>query len=155
MLPDPLHLGRTFAQYQNLGEADSWGGETELAFENKTGKLSGWYGYDMIQGSGVQGFFPSPHKFGATGRLYLPHGITLNANYVFSSFAHGTTDYLDIASRNRLDLTVSKELGKNAELMLGVSDVLNATDYSVLSGSKRIKFDTPGRTFFARFQIKF
>ena len=160
-LPDPLHLGRMITQLRNLSGADSAGGEVELAYENKTGKISGWYAYNFVhpegdfENEGIRAFLPSPHKFGLTGRLFLPHGFTLNANYCFNVAAKGDNVLQDIEQKNRLDLTATKEIGKNSELMFGVTDVLDRTEPSVLSESKFMHHDTPGRTFFVRFQIKF
>jgi outer membrane receptor protein involved in Fe transport len=166
--PDPLGLGRTFAFTDNVDGALAWGGTTELAYENKIGKLSAWYSYNVFQvdqGLSEQdclAYQPARHKAGLTGRLFLPGDWTLNGNFrytvgsnirIASSNAHWRSSEL-----YRLDVTVSKKIFKDhGEIMIGVADLLNKNDPAVYGYSSGFTaaHDTPGRTFFVRFQLTF
>ena len=62
----------------------------------------------------------------------------------------------DPHSFNRLDLTLSRKFAKgNGELMIGVADILNKTTDPFFDTGYLTANETPGRTFFARLQIKF
>lgn len=162
--PNPPLPGfsRFFSGLRTLGGANAWGGEVELAAENKTGKASIWYAYQAMrpdQGDqqNMRACLPAPHKIGATGRLSLPHGFTLSANYRFSESASGVAiGALSYERSHRLDLNVAKKLGDNAELMLGVNDVLeNHNPGAALATTSVLQHETPGRMLFLRFQIQF
>ena len=145
----------------NIDGADSWGGELELTFENKKGKLSLWYAYndfelDMIN-QPLRASLPAKHKFGATGRLFLADGLTFNTNYKFTNTTTYNPRYggnVDIS--NRLDLTIAKTFADGkGELMFGVSDLLNKTNDPIHGFGRVTGHETPGRTFFARVQYRF
>ncbi len=61
-----------------------------------------------------------------------------------------------LAEHHRIDLTLSKRvLDDRGELTIGVSDLLNETEMSVVGLGTTVNHDTPGRTFFVRAQIQF
>ncbi len=157
-------FGLPHHQAANIDGADSWGFEPQLVFESKKGRLSTWYAYNGFQEDrseqAIRGFLPARHKVGLTGRLFLSDGWTLNANYRYTS----TTDKLDndttifpVGPSHRFDLALAKEFARGkGELMIGVSDVFNETngpDYAASGGLSA--HELPGRTFFARAQLRF
>ena len=156
-------LGLSHYRADNLDGADSWGGELEVAFENKSGKLSTWYAYnDFKEDRGhqaVRALLPSRHKAGVTGRLFLADGWTLNGNYKFMSTVLANPckgNVADSEGGHRLDLTISKTIAEGSgEIMFGVSDLLNKTINMVRSNSVVTSHEVPGRTFFGRFQWRF
>jgi len=164
-LPDPTGIGLFYEHLDNVSGADSWGDETELAIENKTGKLSAWYAYNRFspdQGAQqpLRACLPAEHKFGFTGRLFLPQDFTLNLNYRYSVAASGVVAAvlppLNCPPVHRLDLTLAKKLGKNTELLVGVADILNTENNgAALSLGKSLPQEVPGRTVFARLQFTF
>ncbi len=145
----------------NIDGADSWGAELELAVEHKTGKLSVWYAYNDFQedegGQSVRSFLPARHKAGLTGRVFFDKGWVFNANYKFTDTTPADPDDTnDVASSHRLDLCISKELGKGiGELMFGVADVLNKDHDPVYQKSDLTSHVVPGRMFFVRIQLRF
>ena len=96
---------------------------------------------------------------GLTGRLFLPHGWTLNGNYRYTTTTApdpGRAVPLNAHPFHRLDVTVSKEiLDGHGELMFGVADILNKTNHPVFGAGQFTAEETPGRTFFVRLQLKF
>jgi len=149
-------------QIFNIDGAKAYGGEIELIVQRKMGRLSAWYGYNGFYtdrtNQPVRALPPAANKFGLTGRLYLPHEVTLNLNYKHTDRNIGDSGNFNtsVAPSNRLDFTVSKSFDKGRfELMTGVTDILNDTDTSVRPIGAITSHDTPGRTFFARFQFKF
>jgi outer membrane receptor for ferrienterochelin and colicin len=160
IMETPPILGRSFFDYANLGKTGAWGADSELAYENKTGKLSVWYsyndGFDTWQS--FRSYFPARHKTGLTGRLFLPQDWTLNTNFCFNgkSTYQGTSYEVSTSEIFRLDLTVSKKFFRDqAEFMLGVSDLLADDNDPVYSHGAFAAHTTPGRTFFVRFQYNF
>jgi iron complex outermembrane receptor protein len=146
----------------NIDGADSWGVETELALENKDGRLSLWYAWNDFEADTprqpLRTYMPAQHKVGINGRLYLQDGMTLNANYRYKSTTpvSGDTTIFPVDPDHRLDLTVSKTFARgNAEWMLGVADVFNKTQGPNWTIGNLSSFETPGRTFFARLQLRF
>jgi len=147
----------------NIDGADSWGAEVELILQGKKGKLSVWYAYDDFQEDssqqGIRSYVPALHKAGLTGRLFLADGWTFNANYKCMSSSRVLsldTTLMDAGSSNRLDLSLAKEFAKGrGEFMIGVSDVLNETNGPYFGIGQLSAHETPGRTFFARVQLKF
>ncbi|MDY6912959.1 MAG: TonB-dependent receptor [Planctomycetota bacterium] len=161
MLQEPFPpIGRSFITVENQNGADSFGSEVELTWKCKRGKISGWYAYNAFDvdraGHGIRCFAPSRHKVGLTGRLFLPHGWTLNANWRYNNKALNRTVLgQDAGPFERLDLTVAKKLFKErAELMFGVSDLLNVAHEPTRGFGQMTGHKTPGRTFFIRLQLK-
>jgi len=157
---DPFGLSRIFCRAKNLDGADAWGGEVELAVENKVGKLSAWYAYNAAHrdsGNPTRSYLPAPHKLGLTGRLFLPGDLTLNANFRFATATPVALNRsTEARSSNQLDLSVAKKVLKGAgEIMVGVQDVLNDRRDPVYGTAGFTAHETPGRTFFIRFQMKF
>jgi iron complex outermembrane receptor protein len=148
---------------ENIDGADSWGTEVELALEGKPGKISAWYAYnDFLEDvfhQGIRAYVPAQHKVGLTGRLFLSDGWTFNANYKFTGTTRKLdldTTLLEVGSSHRLDLGLAKEFAKGkGEFMIGVSDLLNKTDGPNFAIGQLTAHDVPGRTFFARLQLKF
>ena len=165
VVPDPLPLpmSRSIRQAANIDGADAAGIELEIAKENKWGKFSAWYAYNGFQtdvtNQDLRSYTPARHKVGLTGRLFLEDGWVLNANYRYAdtTFATGVNEMLlDADLTHRLDLTVSKKIARGkGELMLGVSDVFNETEGPNTAVGQFTAHDVPGRTFFARLQLKF
>ncbi len=151
----------TNATFDNVGGATAYGAECELSYENKRGKLSGWYNYHILATDdyalGLRAFWPARHKAGLTGRLFLPDDWALNMNYVYNSMIDNyETTVFNPPSFQRLDLTVSKKIMEgHGEIMLGVSDLVNKTQAVVSDMGELTGHETPGRTFFGRVQIHF
>lgn len=161
---DPLAIGRTFFVPANVDGADSWGVETELAIEGKTGKLSAWYAYNDFEpdqsGQALRAYLPAKHKVGLTGRLFLDDGWTLNGNYKFTSVTDGEhanpLNVINPARSHRLDLGVAKEVfNGRGELMIGISNLLDRTNDSVSGVGMLTDHETPGRMLFVRLQLRF
>ena len=146
----------------NIDGADSWGIETELAMDTKHGRLAMWYAYNDFQADTprqvIRSYIPAQHKAGITGRLHLPDGVTLNANYRYRSTTptSGDTTIFPVDPDHRLDLTVAKTFAQgNAEWMVGVTDIFNKTQGPTGAVGSLSSFEIPGRTFFARLQVRF
>jgi outer membrane receptor for ferrienterochelin and colicin len=164
-LDDPLGLNRYLITTDNIGGADAWGAENELALEGKPGKLSLWYAYNDVrrkhgEGQEIRAFLPATHKAGITGRVHLPWDFTLNVNYCFAD--ETITGFGDnnnapsVGATHHLDITVSREILNGAgEIMAGVSDVLKERRDPVYAEAQTASHETPGRMFFVRMQLKF
>lgn len=155
----------------NLGSAEAYGWESELALRGDFYRISLWYAYnyfapqdrsEAVDPDGeVRAYLPARHKAGATMRFYLPDDWTVNLNYKHSTFTDGTHGPWggDVPGFDRLDLTLARPftLGQaNGELMLGISDLFNDTEQTVSDqGSVAYQHETPGRTFFARLALRF
>ena len=101
---------------------------------------------------------PAKNKAGLNGRLYLPHRITLTGNYRYSDLTRSPDPERNehVQSYHRLDFAASKKFaGERAELLLGVRDVLDDTAFPLVPIGAISGYETPGRTFFGRFQLKF
>jgi len=160
--PDPLPLGRSFYQPDNIDGADSWGTELELALERKKGRLSAWYAYNDFQEDmshqKIRSYAPAQHKVGLTGRLFLDDGWALNANYRYTGTTPvvGDTTIFDVGASHRLDLALAKQFAKGrGEFMFGVSDVFNETNGPNFGIGQITAHETPGRMFFVRMQLRF
>ena len=159
---DPLGYGRRFFYPENIADADSYGGELEVELKTDNWKLTGWYAYNDFRtekpDQDIRAYLPADHKMGVTGRLFLPHDWTLNANYRYktsTSSAHVETT-TDSPPSHRFDLTIAKAFdGGNGELMIGVSDLFNRNVEGVSAIDESGGHDTPGRTYFVRLQWKF
>jgi outer membrane receptor for ferrienterochelin and colicin len=152
-------------QPNNIGGAHAFGGEAELAYAWKWGRVSAWYAYNGIdtdqREQNMMAFLPAANKAGLTARLFLPHQVALNLQYRYNDFTDVARSNLTgqtyaIGSYNRLDFTVSKKIGgERFELMLGVRDALNEMQFTSRQIGTLTGHDVPGRTFFGRFQMKF
>ena len=147
--------------FDNVGDADAYGAEAELTYEHQKGKLSAWYAYNILKtqryGQGIRAIWPAQNKYGLTGRLYLPHGWTLNTNYTsHSSIPAYENLILDLSEFHRLDLTLAKKIADGkGEIMFGIADLLNETNQPNLDIGEFAGHETPGRSFFARLQFNF
>jgi outer membrane receptor protein involved in Fe transport len=157
-------FGLSHFKAANIDGADSYGGEVELAYQDKDKKLSAWYSYEHFEldqkNQPIRAFLPPTYKFGLTARFFLPADFVFNANYLFKDTTPKNpfveVDDADIRSFNRLDLTISRKFAKgNGEFMLGVSDLFNKTNQAILETVVVSSHNMPGRTFFARVQLHF
>jgi len=146
----------------NIDGADSWGTEVELALQGKTGRLSAWYAYNDFQEDEshqrIRSYAPAQHKAGVSGRLFLAGGWVFNANFRYTGTTPviGDTTIYDVGTSHRLDLAVAKQFSNGrGEVMIGVSDVFNNTRGPHFAIGGLTAHETPGRTFFARVQLRF
>ncbi|PKN42835.1 MAG: hypothetical protein CVU59_13570, partial [Deltaproteobacteria bacterium HGW-Deltaproteobacteria-17] len=161
---DPLGLGRTVAALENQGDATAHGIEIELAYAREGLRVSGWYAYndfDLSEGpsQSVRAFLPARHKVGATARWRLDKRWTLIGNYRWSDTTQvDGVGNEEVGPNHRLDLAAAVNVmdGKG-EIEFGVSDLLNRTEDAVrtIGTTGGAEFETPGRTLFVRFQIRF
>jgi iron complex outermembrane receptor protein len=146
--------------FDNNGDGIGYGGDAELTLRHKLGRLSAWYSFNDFAeqhgGQNVRSMLPARHKAGLTGRLDLPEDWTLTANYRFSSASPNDPSRAEsFDPYHRLDLTVAKSVfDGRAELMLGLQDVFNQSEMTVKGESDFTGHETPGRTFFVRFQVE-
>lgn len=150
-LEDPLGFGRKFVQLRNVDGADAPGAETELAYADRTRRLSLWYAFNDFypdeENQSVRGFLPVRHQAGINGRWMIGDGWTVSGNYKFLDMPN--------SAANQLDLLVAKSLfDKRAEIACGVADVFDASAHPLAQEGQLTTHDTPGRTFFVRLQIK-
>ncbi len=160
-LPDPLFFGRAIYQYANLQDAEAYGAEVELKTTYDFGTISSWYSYNELQeqssNQNMRAYGPARHKAGMTCRLNLDSLLTLNINYRYCDTTSTFSD-MDLPSdmSHRLDLTLSRTIANGrGELMVGVMDVFNLTSSENRALNSLTSYETPGRTFFGRAQIKF
>jgi outer membrane receptor protein involved in Fe transport len=147
----------------NIDGANSWGSETEIILQGQSRQLSFWYAYNDFEEDQwhqeIRSLVCSKHKAGVTGRLFLPDDYTLNANYKFTNTIMPNPEHGSESGgkgSHRLDLTMSKKIAKgNGEVMLGVSNLLNKTVEPVNNSYTVTAHEIPGRTFFARMQLRF
>jgi len=154
-------FGVTTETFGNIDGANAYGMETSLTWQHKMGTVRAWYAYNALVtdefGQVTRSIPPSQHKIGLNGRWYVDKDWTFNTNYVFQSAvkAFGTSAG-DAKCSDRLDLTLSRKFAKGeGEFMVGVMDVLNKNTEPVYDSVNITALETPGRTFFARLQIKF
>lgn len=154
-------IAPTVYRLRNIAGGTSYGAECELSLTAKRGKLSAWYAYNEFEADQVdqsmRGMRPAKHKVGLTGRLFLPENWTFNANYRFTDTTPASVSVPEaVGSSHRLDLTAAKgTFGHRGELMLGVSDLFNTSHDGLEQSDTFTSHPTPGRTFFARLQLKF
>jgi outer membrane cobalamin receptor len=160
----PNPWGVIITQADNGEGADALGGEVELAWNQKWGKLSVWHAYNDLDTDRsyeeLRAYHPAKHKTGLTARAFLASDVELNANYRFTSRTNFSSDETvkptTVESTHRLDLSVSKTFAdKRGELTVGVADVFNQTEVKAIALARLCNHDTPGRMFFARMQLKF
>lgn len=154
-------IGRTFFQAQNTTDAAAYGSEVSLERQFEQHSLTVWYAYaDFVRDekrADVRSYAPARHKSGLTWRIFLDKDWTINTNYRYQTTTENLTG-TDIPAdmRHRLDITVARKLAKgNGELMVGVTDILNNTEGPHWDASSASAHEIPGRTFFARLQLKF
>ena len=163
-LPDPLGFGRSFIQLANIDGGEAVGTEVELAYKKDNFEIAAWYAFHDFattqERQSIRAFRPAQHKAGVRSRLFLPDDWAVNLNYRYTDTTPNEPSTLpgntDIPSFHRLDLTLSKAFADNAaEVLVGVTDVLDDTDQPVTQVGSITSHDTPGRTFFCRLQLKF
>ncbi len=159
-LPDPLGLGRRFTQFFNQGPFGAYGAEADLEHRFKNSKLTLWYAYNDIQNKfsnqDFRSYAPSKNKAGLTWRYFLNDLWTFNTNYQYSDMTMSFSDIPNIRPNHRLDLTLSRKFNNNkGEFMIGVQDIINYDNNAHLGFGQFTANTTPGRTIFARLQLKF
>ena len=156
--------GTFFYTPENIDGATMYGGEAELAYEDKRKKLSVWYAYDNFDldqpDQPIRAYRPVEHKYGLTGRLFLDDGWTLNANLKVNGMTPKNpffeSDKANLRPCTLLDLTLAKSIADGrGEIMVGVNDLCNTTREAVGETITVSGHTTPGRMFFARFQLHF
>lgn len=155
-------LGQVFVTPDNLGGADAWGGDLELAVDRPWGKVAAWYSFNDFQtehgDQNVGAFLPAKHKAGVRFRRQFRPGWTVNVNYTYADTTEGG-DLMggnDVGVVNRLDLTISKAFAQErGELMVGVSDLLENTHDPVRESTTYTAHEVPGRTCFLSLRLKF
>jgi outer membrane receptor for ferrienterochelin and colicin len=161
----PFRIPVLTLQPENVAGGSGFGGGAELAYHWKWGRLSAWYACNDMrtdeEDQSIFAYLPAKNKAGLTARFFLPHDVTLNLQYRYNDFTDVAKSQVSgqrssVDSYNRLDLTVSKKLDKGRfELMVGVRDALEKTQPAVRQQGSLTDHETPGRTFFGRFQMKF
>lgn len=161
-----LFPGAFVVQPRNIDGAQAYGVEGELTYRVQNGSLSFWYAYNDFEPNQpqqpIRAFLPAKHKVGVTGRVHLPEGWTLNANYKFVDITRndpvqqGQPGGIPVDRQHRLDLSIAKKLlDDRGEIMVGVMDVFDQTDVVVGLIGTTVFHETPGRTAYVRFQLKF
>ena len=90
--------------------------------------------------------------------MFLTDDLVFNANYTYYDAIRHPGFLINGTSplSHRLDLTLSKKIAKGkGEIMIGVSDVFNKTAGPVFGIAEFVAHETPGRTWFARWQMNF
>ncbi|MBI3832210.1 MAG: TonB-dependent receptor [Planctomycetes bacterium] len=158
LVPAPLLVERP----ENRSGANAFGGEFEVNYTHKWGKVSAWLAYnDFDQDSpqnSIRTYQPAKFKAGLTGRAFLPEKVVLNINYRYSDVTHGgaSIGFFDAQVLHRFDLSVAKHIdGERFEIMGGVDDLFNRAKDPIHGAGADIFHETPGRTFYLRFQLKF
>lgn len=161
----------TTSTFSHTDGGNLYGFESELKIKiAERNTLSAWYSYHNLDldehGQVIRSFNPARHKGGLTYRWFIDNDWIFNANYCYTMISEaydvtsvGTTQYSPFNKTetiNTLDLVLSRKLkGGLGEIMFGVADVLNETRPAASDFNNFTGHETPGRTFFARLQLKF
>jgi iron complex outermembrane receptor protein len=151
--------------YENELEATATGAEIEFELKGEPGRILLWGGYnEMNRGTlGPNSFTllgdPAEFKAGLSGWLHLPEQCVLSVHYKYSGNPdlHYKGSDIDWPASHRVDAALSKSFfnGK-AELLIGVSDILNETRDPVTENYHGTPaHETQGRTFFVRVGMNF
>lgn len=148
---------------ENLDKADTYGTECELTFKQNNIEVTGWYAYNKYQNGYpyqiIRAHAPAQHKAGLRTSLRMADHWNLNANYTYNSAITNMNGQFPSKASDkfhRLDLNISHPFNNSrGEIMFGVADVLNKTQSFNYDFSNLTSHETPGRTFFARLQLKF
>ena len=145
-------------------DAEAWGAELEVGFENKSGKIAAWYAYNDFAteeySQSIRTYEPAQHKYGLTARKYLADDVTFNVNFSFSERTYMSTntsiDGKATEDTYHLDMTLSRKIfdGKG-EIMIGVSDLLSKYHKAAHTYNTWAAHKTSGRMFFMRMELKF
>ena len=161
---DPFGVGRILARTQNLGNAQGWGGEAELAWEHPRGVFAVWYAYHGFEadreGQGFRAYEPVRHTAGLRARHRVTDALTLSANLRFDGENASPGNLQPSIDRSdpsyRVDLTAAHELfDGRGEVLVGVTDLLDAADPALTNAGNQISPDGEGRGFFVRLQARF
>ncbi len=163
ILDDPLSLGRQLVQFQNIAGADGYGFETELTFSGERFSISPWYAFNFLNtdepAQSIRGWKPATHTAGIRTRFNATDKLTLASNYRAAGVTHSPDTAANghqlVGQSHILDLTASYKFNANAELLIGVHDLLDSSDDPVRQAGSLTGVETPGRTLLARLQIRF
>jgi len=165
-ITDPTGQGMLANTLANAFDGKSYGFEAEISHTTENLTLSAWYGlnhFDFTQridpDVNIRAYRPTENNAGARARLVLDevHTLSMNYRYTGEGQADGFGDG-NWPERHRVDLTWAMDVfDGRGEIMLGVSDLLDETDIVVTPVGTLFlnSFETPGRSLFARVQIKF
>jgi outer membrane receptor for ferrienterochelin and colicin len=147
LLPDPLQIGRQIVQLQNAAGANAPGAEAEFTYVDKSLRFSVWYSYNGFAadelGQNTRSLYPIQHQAGINTRWNIGDGWTFNSNFKVNGTTGGAT--------NQWDLSVAKAIfDKHGEIIVGVSDVCDATRGNIREYGQLTNHETPGRLFFLR-----
>ncbi len=162
MIPAPPASTSTIG---NVDGATAYGVEAQLSWQRDQFKLTGWYAYNGFDDDrGVQNmrsFRPAPHKVGLNTRWQLLADTTVNVDYRYTSWTEqddtlGGAAAPSVSPSHALGMTISQKLfDGRAEVMAGVSDLLDDTSEAVQQIGALTAHETPGRTFFVRLQATY
>jgi len=165
-IPDPNGQGMLANTLANAFDGQSYGFEAEITHTTENLTLSAWYGLNHFDfksridpDTNIRAYRPVENNVGARARLKIKEDHTLSMNYRYTG--QGVPDGLNDGNwpeRHRVDLTWAMDIfDGQGEIMLGVNDLLDETDIVVTPiGTLFVNsFETPGRSIFARVQLKF
>ena len=144
----------------NIDGADSWGLEIEASYDDDWGKVTAWYALNDLepdrQGQNLRALEPAHHKAGLTARVHVLEDLTAQLDYKYASETKDAfvafSAAQDVSEYHRADLALSKGIADFGEVLVGVSDIFDETEFVVSGLGTHV---TPGRTFFARLQFRF
>lgn len=150
----------TVFQLQNIDDAEAWGLETSLSLTRESFRVTAWYAYNDFEPSrsnqDFRAYYPAEHKAGVTTLVELTESLTLACNYRYSDVTSDQGAFNRKAPvSHRVDLTLTTRLGDRGELMLGVTDLFDQTQYASGSVGTFMPHETPGATIFARLQLQY
>ncbi|CAG0965206.1 Colicin I receptor [Phycisphaerales bacterium] len=146
---------------ENIDGANGYGVEAEISYTVDKARLYAWYAYNALDtdqsGQDVRAIYPAEHSIGLGARWHFATGFTANADYRYtSSFETSPLSTTATEGTHALDLAVTAEVFKGkGEIQVGVEDVFDSTDGPITGYGSTVSQELPGRTFFARLQVKF
>lgn len=161
LLPEPAPaVGRNFFTVANVGDADAYGLETELAYELERLSLKAWYAFNNFEPEFVdqrtRSFLPAKHKAGVSSIMKLTDHLSASAHYRYtdttpSNFAP------KLGISHRIDVVLTYEMQSlNAEFQIGVHDLLDDTDLLINDQTATgIGQQSQGRSMFFRIRKEF
>ena len=159
----PFGTGPAVFQLANLGGGSALGLETTATYTAESLSISAWYALNVFDssraGQSTRSFEPARHKLGLSASLDLPKEFGLHCNYLFVNTTENdaaNTVSGPVSSFHRLDMTASKSFADGrAEALVGVLDMLDATDLTVGAFGMLGPHKTPGRTFVLQVRLNF
>ena len=161
----------TTSTFVNTGGANCYGIEAEVKTKiGNSSTLSAWYSFHNLDldhhAQIIRSFHPAKNRAGLTYRWFLDKNWVFNTNYSYMCISEGQgtsstgtvqfSPFNEAKMLHRLDLALSRKiLEGSGEIMFGVTDVLNNTYPAVYDFMNFSGFETPGRMFFGRLQLRF